>query len=251
MSGTLQGKVALVTGATQGIGLGIAQRLAGEGATVALNHLPEVDPAEALASVGERAFPVAADVSDKAEVDAMVATVLARAGRLDVLVNNAGICPLIDFFSLEEETWDRTHAVNLKGAFLCSQAAARAMVDAGAGGRIIGMSSISAIVGGSLQSHYCPTKAGVRALMNSLAIVLGKHGITCNSVLPGTIVTPLNDAFLADPEVGAHYRERIPVGRIGEPRDVAGAVAFLASDDAAYVNGAEILVDGGALVNLA
>ena len=140
--------------------------------------------------------------------------------------------------------------MNLKGTFLCSQAAARIMVDQGRGGRIISISSISALVGGGLQTHYTPTKAGQRSLMQSLAIVLGPHGITCNSVLPGTIATDINAEDLADPHKLRYMQERIPAGRLGRPDDLAGPVVFLASDEAAYVNGAELLVDGGLFVNL-
>lgn len=251
--GELAGKVALVTGASQGIGQGIALRLAVDGATVGVNHPgPEHSPQDTLQLIdagGGRAFSVSADVSDRQQVEAMIENVVARAGRLDILVNNAGICPLVEFHDATEDIFDRTVAVNLKGTWLCSQSAASQMLHRGEGGRIVAISSINSIIGGSLQSHYGPTKAGQRALMNHLAVVLGPHGITCNSVLPGTIRTPLNEEFLADPNIMEQYSSRIPVRRLGHPADIASAVAFLARDDASYVNGAEILVDGGAIVN--
>jgi L-rhamnose 1-dehydrogenase len=124
------------------------------------------------------------------------------------------------------------------------------MIEQGRGGRIISISSISALVGGGLQTHYTPTKAGIHSLMQSLAIVLGPHGITCNSVLPGAIATDINREDLSDPEKRAYFEQRIPVGRIGAPDDIAGPVAFLASEEARYVNGSALLVDGGLFVNL-
>lgn len=254
MRGSLEGKVALVTGGSRGIGRAVCERLAAAGAQVAVNYPSEEDNAAAtvaaIEAAGGRAVGFRADVSHKDEVERMFAAVLERFGRLDILVNNAGICPFAEFLEISEELWDRVQSVNLKGAFLCSQAAARAMLARGGGGRIVSMSSISAIVGGSLQVHYTPTKAGIRSLMQSLAIVLGPHGITCNSVLPGTIATDINAEFFEDRDTLRRYESRIPVGRLGQPADVAGAVAYLVSDEAAYVNGAEILVDGGALVKL-
>lgn len=177
-------------------------------------------------------------------------SVVADLGGLDILVNNAGICPFHDFLTMSEALWDRVQDVNLKGVFLCSQAAARVMIEQGRGGRIVSISSISALVGGGMQTHYTPTKAGVHSLMQSLAIVLGPSGITCNSVLPGTIATDINNEDLANPEKRAYMSRRIPVGRLGEPDDIAGPVVFLASDAARYVNGAALLVDGGLFVNL-
>jgi L-rhamnose 1-dehydrogenase len=250
----LEGKVALVTGGSRGIGRAICERLAVAGAHVAVNYPSEDDaPSATLAAIGAaggKAVAIRADVSRKTDVDAMVADVVGRFGRLDILVNNAGVCPFSEFLEISEELWDRVHEVNLKGAFLCSQAAARTMLERGAGGRIVSVSSISALVGGPLQVHYTPTKAGVRSLMQSLAIALGPHGITCNSVLPGTIATDINAAFFEDEEVRRRYEARIPTGRLGRPEDVAGAVAYLVSDEAAYVNGADLLVDGGAFVTL-
>jgi L-rhamnose 1-dehydrogenase len=259
----LDGQIALVTGGSRGIGRAICLALARAGAAVAVNyHLPASpefgrdNQADAQAVVAEiaadsgEAIAVAADVSDKAQVEAMVAAVVARFGRLTVLVNNAGICPFHDFLTMPEELWDRVQEVNLKGAFLCSQAAANVMVAQGAGGRIVSVSSISALVGGAMQTHYTPTKAGVHSLMQSLAIVLGPHGITCNSVMPGAIATAINRDDLSTPGKQEYLEGRIPLGRVGAPEDIAGPVVFLASDAARYVTGASLLVDGGLFVNL-
>ncbi len=207
---SLAGKTALVTGASRGIGAAIAVALARAGADVAVNY-HEVDVARGeelefgrdntadangvvaqIEALGRRSITVRADVADAEEVTSMVAQVVAAFGGLDILANNAGICPFVDFLDMPEAVWDRVHDVNLKGTFLCSQAAARVMVAQGRGGRIIGMSSISALVGGRGQTHYTPTKAGVHSLMQSMAIELGPYGITCNSVMPVTVATDIN-----------------------------------------------------------
>ncbi|HEX8627457.1 MAG TPA: SDR family NAD(P)-dependent oxidoreductase [Catenuloplanes sp.] len=263
MTEVLRDRTALVTGASRGIGRGIALGLAAAGADVAVNyHLPPTSEfghdnakdAEAVVAeieaLGRRAIAVEADVSRGAAVTAMVDDVVARLGGLDILVNSAGICPFHDVLSMPEELWDRVHAVNLKGAFLCSQAAARVMVAQGRGGRIVSISSISALVGGGQQAHYTPTKAGMHSLMQSMAISLGPHGITCNSVLPGAISTDINKEDWSDPDKLAYLNGRIPLGRLGEPDDVAGPVVFLASAAARYVTGSSLLVDGGLFVNL-
>jgi L-rhamnose 1-dehydrogenase len=250
----LAGKVAVVTGASRGIGRAIAIRLAQEGAKVVVDHPDEAEAAgevvQTIESAGGQALAVSADVSDRAAVDRLFETTVAQFGTVDILVNNAGICPFVEWFDVTEDIWDRIHGINLKGAFLCSQKASRIMIDHGHGGRIISLSSISALVGGSFQTAYTPTKAGVRALMKALAIVLGPHGITCNSILPGTILTDINREHYRDPQILAKDTGRVPVGRLGRPEDIAGVAAFLASDDAAYINGADILVDGGLFVNL-
>ena len=258
----LAGKVALVTGASRGIGRAIAVGLARAGADVAVNHHKPAEPefgrdnaadaAEVVAeieSLGRRAVALEADVSQKAAVDAMVEQVVGRLGGIDVLVNNAGICPFHDFLDMPEELWDRVQQVNLKGTFLCSQAAARAMVEQRRGGRIISISSISALVGGAQQVHYTATKSGIHSLMQSMAIALGPHGITCNSIMPGAIATDINAADLTAEKREAFGR-RIPAGRIGEPEDLAGPAVYLASEESAYMNGASLLVDGGMFVNL-
>lgn len=253
----LTGKVALVTGGSRGIGRGICLRLAEAGAKVVVNAHSEQSREENAADVvaqitasGGEAFAIAADVSVKAEVDTMIAETVATFGRLDVLVNNAGICPFHEFLTMPEDLWDRVQDVNLKGVFLCSQAAANQMIAQGNGGRIVSISSISAYVGGAMQTHYTPTKAGIHSFMQSIAIVLGPHGITCNSILPGTIETDINKEDLSDPAKRDYFSKRIPVGRFGAPDDIAGPVVFLASEEARYVTGAALLVDGGLYVNL-
>jgi L-rhamnose 1-dehydrogenase len=260
---TLSGRSAIVTGASRGIGAAIARALADAGAAVVINyHTPEKPEfghdnradAEALvddiARAGGRAVTHQADVSAADQVERLVQRPVGEFGSLDILVCSAGVCPFSDFLELTEETWDRVHQVNLKGAFLCSQAAAKIMIEQGRGGRIIGMSSISALVGGGRQVHYTPTKAGMHSLMQSMAISLGPHGITCNSIMPGAIATDINADDWQNPETRARLGGRIPLGRMGEPADVAAPVVFLASDAARYVTGAGLLIDGGMFVNL-
>ncbi len=167
-----------------------------------------------------------------------------------MFVNNAGICPFHAFLDMPVATLERTMRVNLHGAYFMAQAAANQMVRQGKGGAIIAVSSISALVGGEFQTHYTPTKAGIHSLMQSAAIALGKHGIRCNSVLPGTILTDINKEDLADEKKRKYMESRVPLGRLGQPEDLVGPIVFLASDLAKYVTGAALLVDGGAFVNL-
>jgi L-rhamnose 1-dehydrogenase len=246
-------KVAIVTGASRGIGRATALRLARDGYVVVVNHPGEHDNAAAVVyqatADGGKAFQWEADVSDADAISAMVAGVVAEIGVPRFLVNNAGICPFADFFDIDEALWQRVQDVNLKGAFLCSQAVAKVLLDRQLPGRFVFMSSISAWVGGSQQIHYTPSKAGISSLMKSLAVALAPHGISSNAVLPGVIATDINRADLT-PDKTAYFESRVPLGRIGEPEDVANVVAFLLSDDARYVNGAEFLVDGGLFVNL-
>jgi L-rhamnose 1-dehydrogenase len=171
-------------------------------------------------------------------------------GRVDVLASNAGICPFHAFLDLSPETLRQTLGVNLEGAFYVVQAAARQMQRQGEGGAIIATSSISALVGGGMRTHYTPTKAGLQSLMQSCAIALGPFGIRCNSVLPGAIETDLNREDISEPEKVTYFARRIPLGRVGQPEDVTGCVVFLASDLARYVTGAALLIDGGMFVNL-
>ncbi len=259
----LTGNTAMVTGASRGIGRGIALRLAEAGANVIVNyHDPGeldlgrnnlADAAEVVETIsksGGQAVAIEADVSDQLVVERLIRETVRTFGSLDILVNNAGICPFHDFLDMPLELWQQVMDVNLTGVFLCSRAAARQMVEQGRGGRIISISSISALVGGARQTHYTPTKAGVHSLMQSLAIVLGPHGITCNSVAPGAVATDINKEDFAEPGKVDHIKSRVPLGRVGAPDDIAGPVVFLASDAARYVNGAQLLVDGGMFVNL-
>ena len=200
--------------------------------------------------MGRGAIGVEANVADPETGKKLVSAAVDAFGKVDVLVSNAGICPFHSFLDMPVETFRQTMEVNLHGAFYVTQAVANQMVKQGNGGSIIAMSSISALVGGGMQTHYTPTKAGVHSLMQSCAIVLGPHGIRCNSVLPGTIATDINKEDLEDPEKREYFHKRIPLGRLGEPDDVAGCVVFLASDLARYVTGAALLVDGGLFVNL-
>lgn len=246
-------KVVIVTGGSVGIGKGICLRLAEEEALIAINYTIHKNEAEDLANTiisnGGRAIPIMADVSVKDEVDRMVLTIEKHWGKIDALVNNAGICPFAEVLDITEELWDKTIDVNLKGTFLCSQAVARTMVKNKVRGSIVAISSINHYVGGKLQAHYGVTKSGQVNLMKSFALGLAPYGIRCNSILPGTIATDINKEFLSIPENYKHLVNRIPVGYIGEPSDIAHPVVYLVSDESRYVNGADFLIDGGALVN--
>lgn len=250
----LEGKTVLITGASGGIGRAAAIGCARQGANVAINYLNDRDGADSaiaeIESLGQRAIAVRGDVSDPTQAPVFVQAAVDAFGSVDVFVSNAGICPFHSFLDMPLDVLDRTLRVNLHGAWYMTQAAANRMVEQGRGGALIAVSSISALVGGGMQTHYTPTKAGVHSLMQSCAIALGPHGIRCNSVLPGTIETDINREDLADPKKRAYMSGRIPLGRLGEPDDLAGPIVFLASDMARYVTGASLLVDGGAFVNL-
>lgn len=249
----LNGKVAIVTGAARGIGRAIALRFGQEGARVAVVDLREDEGQETvrlIEAAGSQAMFVRTDVSDQDQVQAMVDTVVKQWGTIHILVNNAGICPFEGFLEMSEALWDQVLDVNLKGYFLCSQAVAKVMVEQGVKGRIIAVSSISSEFGGSSQAHYCASKAGINLLVKSMAISLGPYGITCNAVLPGTVETDINREALADPAIRDYWSERAPLGRLGQPDDIAGPVLFFASDDSDWCTGSMLVVDGGTSVNL-
>lgn len=257
----LDGKVLVVTGGSRGIGRAIAIEGARHGARVVVNFWRDNDSSyghrgsadevlDEIAALGGRAVALEGNVADPQTGKRLVAAALAAFGRIDVLASNAGVCPFHAFLDMPVEMLRETMEINLHGAFYVTQAVANQMKAQGLGGAIVATSSISALVGGGMQSHYTPTKAGVHSLMQSCAIALGPYGIRCNSVMPGTIATDLNREDLADPAKLKAMHGRIPLGRLGQPRDVANCVVFLASDLASYVSGASLLVDGGLFVNL-
>ena len=247
----LTGKYALVTGASRGIGAGIAKAMAKQGANVAINYAASKDKAEAVAEeirkMGREAFTVMADVSKSQEVAAMVGQVKAKWGRLDILVNNAGIIDYGAFEELTEESWDKVLAVNLKGQFLCAQAAVKIMKQQ-QWGRIINIASISSGgVGFGFKNiaHYTASKGGVVARTENMAIELAQYGINGNAVAPGAIETDMSAAIKGDEKALQGMLAQIPKGRLGQPEDIGAAVAFLASNEADYVTGTVVYVDGG------
>jgi NAD(P)-dependent dehydrogenase (short-subunit alcohol dehydrogenase family) len=240
----LQGKVVLITGAAQGIGAACAQRFAREGAKLVLCDVSDA-PGQALAKeLG--ALYVHADVSQKAEVDAVVAQALALHGCIDVLVNNAGIFKAAPFLEVSEADFDAVLAVNLKGSFLMAQAAARAMVERRTRGSIINMSSVNGVLAIPSIASYNMSKGGINQLTRVAALALADHGIRVNAVAPGTIATELAaKAVLTDEAAKARIMSRTPMRRLGEPAEIADVVAFLASEASTYITGEIITVDGG------
>ena len=242
---SISGKVVVVTGAAQGIGQAIAERFALEGARVVVNDVNETGAQAAMTSIvdaGGTAIAIKADVSIKSDVEAMFDTTLEQFGTVDVLVNNAGLVkPMRHFLEADEAWWQRILDVNLTGVFLCSHRAAHIMAKKGAG-VIINLSS-----GGATQAHrgftaYDATKGGIEALTRAMALDLGPYGIRVNALVPGSIDTSgLDDA------TRKHRGENIPLGRVGDPDEMAGPAIFLASDDARYITGHRICVDGGML----
>jgi glucose 1-dehydrogenase len=242
-------RVAIVTGAGSGMGRATAIRLARDGYSVVVAEIDEQRAASVAQSIGTAALPFAVDVSEAAAVDALLAATLERFGRLDVMVANAGVPHGAPFLELGEDIWERVLAVNLKGVFLCGQAAARAMVAAGRPGAIVNVASTYAEVTAGDASAYSASKGGVRMLTKSMALELGPHGIRVNAVGPGWIQTGMNP--LDDPAQLEQLEPTIPLRRIGLPDDVADVIAFLASDDARYVSGQTLFVDGGWLTSRA
>ncbi|ATY58806.1 Short-chain dehydrogenase reductase SDR [Cordyceps militaris] len=268
ITGLLRGKTACITGGTTGIGRAITLEYLRQGANVAVNHLDLPQDAElkksliqAAADLKRHASPAqpigelleqAGDITDPATGEALVGAAVSAWGKLDILVSNAGIFQPAEFLSqvLDKTLFDRTMAVNVHGAFYTLQAAARQMVRQGHGGALIGVSSISALQGGRLQTHYTPGKAAVASMVQSVAVALAPHGIRCNALLPGTVRTQLAEADMRDPKKRAFLEDKIPLG-VGRPEDVAGPAVFLACERlSAWVTGAQILVDGGMYAHL-
>jgi NAD(P)-dependent dehydrogenase (short-subunit alcohol dehydrogenase family) len=252
--GKLDGKVAVVTGAASGNGRGMAVRFAEEGADVVIADLDDAGMEETARLVRQQerqALTQRCDVAKKDQVGALIAAAVTRFGKVDVVVANAGVSDQdTDCFTMTEAAWDRTIDINLKGVFFTLQAGANQMRAQGRGGRLIAISSIMGEWGSAGAPAYCASKGGVKQLVKSFGIACGPYGITCNAIGPGFIATNMTARLQEVPAVGDYLRDRTPNGVIGEPADIGAVAAFLASDDAKFVNGTTIFPDGGITAGL-
>jgi glucose 1-dehydrogenase len=248
----LKDKVAIITGATTGIGRGIAERFAADGAHVGVNYRGGKDPEARRREVGEmlkslktEGVGVEGDASRRGDIERMVGEVVKKFGRLDIAVANAGVEFKRPFLEATDEEWRAVLELNLYGAFVLAQTAARQMVKQGGGGKIIFISSVHEDIPFPQYTAYCASKGGVRMMMRNIAMELAPHGINVNDIAPGAIATPINRSVLENPEEKAKAVDEIPWGRFGRPEEVAAVAAFLASDEAEYVTGSTYYVDGG------
>ncbi|MBX6764562.1 MAG: SDR family oxidoreductase [Rubrobacteraceae bacterium] len=245
----LKDKVAIVTGSSLGIGKAIAKAFGREGAKVTVDYRSHPDEAreavEEIEKAGGQAIAVQADVSKPEDIKKLVGRTVEEFGRLDIMVNNAGIEEKKPFLETPLETWEKVIAVNLTGVWLCCQEAAKQMVSQGDGGRIINVSSVHEEITMPTNAPYCAAKGGLKMLMRTIAVELAPHGITVNNIGPGAIETPINQNLKENPDQMKQLLEEIPLGRIGQPEDVASVAVFLASDAASYVTGSTYFVDGG------
>jgi len=243
----LAGKVAIVTGGARGIGRAVAEALYQAGAAVAIADLDEPGAAEAARSLGERALGLYVDVASAEAVQAMVDQVIKVFGGVDILVNSAGICKRRRMLEIPEKEWDLVLAINLKGTFLCCRAALPSMIERG-WGRIVNVASISGKIGGLMVGvHYAASKGGVLALTKGLAREVAPHGITVNAVCPALVDTDMSSLF-TDEEL-KRYIGTVPLRRLGKPEDVAQAVLYLCSEEASYITGEVLDINGGLLMD--
>jgi NAD(P)-dependent dehydrogenase (short-subunit alcohol dehydrogenase family) len=247
----LKDKIAIVTGAAHGIGQAIAQRFVAEGAKVVIADVDQAAGAAAARALGAACRFNATDVGDAQQAQRLVSFTCDAFGGLDILVNNAGIVHAADFLDLKEADFDRVLRVNLKGAFLTGQAAARRMVEHVKAGRppgaIVNMSSVNAVLAIPNQVPYCVSKGGIAQLTKVMALSLAPHGIRVNAIGPGSIMTDILKSVATDREAKRRLLARTPLGRIGEPDEIASIAVFLVSDDARYVTGQTVYADGGRL----
>jgi len=250
----LKDKTAIVTGASQGIGRGIALGLAEAGADVTVNYHQNIDGAEAVANeisnLGRQAIVAQGDVSKSSDVDRMTRETLRAFGKIDILVNNAGIYVVGAIEDIKESDWDRVIQVNLKGVFLCCQAVGRHMIEKKSKGSIINVASISAHMPEANGGAYTPSKAGVIGLTRLLALEWSKYGIRVNALCPGPVLTPLQRIAYPTERLLEARNSAVPLNRHGTPEEMARVAVFLASDDASYITGADINVDGGSMVSM-
>jgi NAD(P)-dependent dehydrogenase (short-subunit alcohol dehydrogenase family) len=247
----LSGRLAIVTGGGAGIGKAIALRLAEEGADIVIADIDEavaVETAHKIEALGRRATVVRTDVSRKGDIEAMVAQARQR-GQIDILVNNAGIENITPLLEIDEVEWDRILTINLKGAFLCCQVTAGAMIADAQGGKIVNIGSIAGIMPPLGEPHYAASKGGVHTLTKQLAAELAPHRINVNAVAPGVVRNGLSTSqSLSDPVRAERIARSIPLGRVGSPQDISNAVLFLASNEADYITGTVLPVDGGIVI---
>jgi glucose 1-dehydrogenase len=246
----LSGRRALVTGGATGIGHATCKRLAADGAAVVVNYIGPTSPPEGtvgqIEQAGGRAIAIEADVSDEQQVKAMFERAAFELdGPIDLLVNNAGIEKQFQLVDMPLEEWQKVLAVNLTGSFLCAREAARGMLGANAKGTIVNVSSVHEQIPWPGYSHYCASKGGLKLFAETIARELAPSGIRVINVAPGAILTPINQALIDDPEKRRAVEEEIPLGRTGTPEEIAAAIAWAASDEASYVTGTTIFVDGG------
>jgi len=245
--------VVVVTGGAQGIGFGIASCFARKKARLVILDVNGKKAAAAAARLEKQgatgAISIVVDITKREEIEGMVAAVKKKFGGIDVLVNNAGICPFVEVMEMEPKVWQKSLDINLTGAFNCTQIVAREMIAARRGGRIIFITSLAEEFTSSAQVEYGASKAGLRMTMRGFCMALGKYGITCNAVAPGMILTPLTAFHWGQPGPAAYIKTRVPIGRIGTPVDIGNAAVFLASREADYISGVTLRVDGGYTVS--